>query len=874
MDRSKTTFINKIAASLAAALLCAGLFIAAPAAVNAEVTLSGALPASTAPSSGTSFATTGALGGQYTAPPGQDAINTRVQTAYTSSKVCLITQDPAYDPGSKSGTTVATANVVYDSNKYANVPVIYLAGGNYSNTSMKKVVSDYDVLFFGSGIFTDTDSLDTATQNKTSALFSKEGLCIIGAQPISNNSGQSTVLKRVSNVRYLFANANIFIDSIVFDGNGKPLPNDKNNGFNYIDIASGSSGFYMRNCTVQNIAAQALVPGVAINADAPGGQVNLEKVTVNNVASGGGYANVQLNDCANMNIRDMTVILPQGSAMAAIAIESSSQNPTIQPSVSFSGYVNISRASVANRAGAGQKYIEVEDYNTGTLTLPDNYPYAVFYSNGTVRLYQDEADIDYNGGALFDVKDQCWIVNQSTADYEIQLANVSAILQNMNQNRQLGPDGSPQFSSDAFIKIIPDSSGVLKGFSLPDFATAKAHIRALSASDTSFVAPFSSAGSAVAFSGDAAEQIEFPATNAANITLYGINFDKTSHYTLQEVLRGGTSETKKPIAVGATKDNFVQCAFTSLAASLVITSSPTSLQVNTTGYAQAKIDSVYLANGYTLPASSSVKPNDASLEWISSDARVAAIDNNGNIQALAAGTVTITAKAKDAYNHGEIAKPSASFRLTVTTVPVSVPISTPSPPASTAVPPAAPSSSAASSRAVSASAASSSSTVASSSSSTTTSNVPISIASSTYSAASSTTPANEDNSPSPGLRGPKWALANLILSLCSIVIALLLFIQCAFRKREEESSIEDAVQPESHPENGNLALRIAILAAALLSVILFILTESLRLPMTFVDRWTPVMLLFPIVQIVLVLILRKNDRTANGDDTQGTDLYE
>ena len=118
--------------------------------------------------------------------------------------------------------------------------------------------------------------------------------------------------------------------------------------------------------------------------------------------------------------------------------------------------------------------------------------------------------------------------------------------------------------------------------------------------------------------------------------------------------------------------------------------------------------------------------------------------------------------------------------------------------------------------------------------------------------------------------GPAWALINLILSILTVLASLLLLVGY-FGKKEEEA--ED--------ENGNAILdaegnnvmndikkrggwRLASLVPAILSVIAFLLTENMRNPMILVDRWTLLMVIIAVVQVLVMLLSKKKTE----DNTQ------
>ena len=113
------------------------------------------------------------------------------------------------------------------------------------------------------------------------------------------------------------------------------------------------------------------------------------------------------------------------------------------------------------------------------------------------------------------------------------------------------------------------------------------------------------------------------------------------------------------------------------------------------------------------------------------------------------------------------------------------------------------------------------------------------------------------------MAAPAWALLNLILSLLTILGSLFL-LSGLFGKKKEEAT----------DENGNLILddngesvmnrikqragwRIISLLPAIGSVIAFILTENMRNPMVLVDRWTLLMVIIAVIQILVMMLSKK-----------------
>lgn len=86
----------------------------------------------------------------------------------------------------------------------------------------------------------------------------------------------------------------------------------------------------------------------------------------------------------------------------------------------------------------------------------------------------------------------------------------------------------------------------------------------------------------------------------------------------------------------------------------------------------------------------------------------------------------------------------------------------------------------------------------------------------------------------------KWALINLLITLITFIISLFLIIVC-FIKNNKDKFIK----------------RIVSIAIGIISIIIFFLTENINLSMTLVDKWTPLMAIILIINIILIFFPRK-----------------
>ena len=78
-----------------------------------------------------------------------------------------------------------------------------------------------------------------------------------------------------------------------------------------------------------------------------------------------------------------------------------------------------------------------------------------------------------------------------------------------------------------------------------------------------------------------------------------------------------------------------------------------------------------------------------------------------------------------------------------------------------------------------------------------------------------------------------WALLNLILTIVTGLIMISLMITYFTKRREDEEQ-----EGKEEKVKKYLALRLITIAAAVVAIILFVLTQNMALPMIFIDQWT------------------------------------
>lgn len=116
-----------------------------------------------------------------------------------------------------------------------------------------------------------------------------------------------------------------------------------------------------------------------------------------------------------------------------------------------------------------------------------------------------------------------------------------------------------------------------------------------------------------------------------------------------------------------------------------------------------------------------------------------------------------------------------------------------------------------------------------------------------------------------------WALINFMLMNLAVFLSLMLLIgyfvttkkekaeeekkEQKIQKVQEDEACEEEEEPLKLKKKG--LLRLLSLPVAIISVIAFLLTEDISLPTALLDKWTPLMLFFVLVQMVWVVFSRK-----------------
>ncbi len=106
----------------------------------------------------------------------------------------------------------------------------------------------------------------------------------------------------------------------------------------------------------------------------------------------------------------------------------------------------------------------------------------------------------------------------------------------------------------------------------------------------------------------------------------------------------------------------------------------------------------------------------------------------------------------------------------------------------------------------------------------------------------------DDETPEVGGNSNAWALINLIASIVGMLTAIFLILSKS-KKEDEEEEIEIMKRRKSW--------KVVSAIVALVSIIVFVLTEDMSTPMQLVDKWTILMLVFALINIVSLVYGRK-----------------
>ena len=130
----------------------------------------------------------------------------------------------------------------------------------------------------------------------------------------------------------------------------------------------------------------------------------------------------------------------------------------------------------------------------------------------------------------------------------------------------------------------------------------------------------------------------------------------------------------------------------------------------------------------------------------------------------------------------------------------------------------------------------------------------------------------DNATPLAGLGTGAWALINLILTIVTTLLSILLLIGYIGKKKkaleDEDGNVvldENGKEVMEYEKNKKGLWRLISIIPALIAIIVFIFTEDMTLPMIFVDKWTLLHVVIALVQVV-VMVLCKKKKDENDED--------
>ncbi|MEG0366542.1 MAG: hypothetical protein RR585_06885 [Coprobacillus sp.] len=98
-----------------------------------------------------------------------------------------------------------------------------------------------------------------------------------------------------------------------------------------------------------------------------------------------------------------------------------------------------------------------------------------------------------------------------------------------------------------------------------------------------------------------------------------------------------------------------------------------------------------------------------------------------------------------------------------------------------------------------------------------------------------------------------WALSNFICVLLTIISGFILLVS----NRYDEDTREDYEVETVEEYRRKRWTKLSTFIVSIVSIVVFILTEDVTLPMQFIDKYTMIMVMILIVQLVVLLVGRK-----------------
>lgn len=119
-----------------------------------------------------------------------------------------------------------------------------------------------------------------------------------------------------------------------------------------------------------------------------------------------------------------------------------------------------------------------------------------------------------------------------------------------------------------------------------------------------------------------------------------------------------------------------------------------------------------------------------------------------------------------------------------------------------------------------------------------------------------------------------WALLNLLLAIATALVSVLLIVGYILGRNHKKDEDENSQYARQDDEDADILKRKGIwrllsLVPGIGSIIVFFLTEDMRNPMIFTDKWTLLMLIIAVVQLIIsILCIKRRKDNDQKDDPE------
>ena len=124
----------------------------------------------------------------------------------------------------------------------------------------------------------------------------------------------------------------------------------------------------------------------------------------------------------------------------------------------------------------------------------------------------------------------------------------------------------------------------------------------------------------------------------------------------------------------------------------------------------------------------------------------------------------------------------------------------------------------------------------------------------------------DEEAPLAAPAGAAWALLNLILAILTALGSVLLLIGYIGKKKKEEEDENGENVEYTVKKKG--VWRVLSLIPGIGAIVAFILTENMRNPMVFTDRWTLLMVIIAVIQVIVAILAKKEKEEPDDREAQ------